>query len=214
MTDSVAHLVDERLVRPLVASGVGGSAAVVVLDLPPWYVPALLGAVFVYRGADVLARAYDFRRAVTGLAHGCLCLVTGGGLVVAYDPPLWAAAVVFGCGGWFLVDSVQVLRHEGLSLAAWESHDVSPAAARRRVQGTLWERPMDREALAKACDLDPAVLDRAVETLLDDDDLVRDGDRLRATSPPPDSTAGLYDLVTGLPRRLARPLTIEFGSEP
>lgn len=162
--------------------------------------------------ADVVTDVYDLRNSVKHLATG-LPAVVGGLVLLAFDDgPVWVPVAILLVGGWFVLDAVQTVRHEGATKPARTGREVYRSYVARRVHETLADGPLTRRELGDELDADPADVDRAVERLVDRGVLERAGSELReAPDPESDGLARVGEWIRRFAGRVARPVALEFG---
>lgn len=168
--------------------------------------------------SDVLAEVYGLRPEIESLGTGLIFLLSATGLSVFGDGAWWVSGSLVAITGWWVLDTIQTLRHEGLTVdeddESRDGRDVYHDYVTRKVDETLREQPLTRRELSDALDPDDAALDRAVAELDDRGLLVREGSELRTRSPPePGALARARGLAATAAARLAQPLTVEFEGE-
>lgn len=158
--------------------------------------------------------AYDLREPVEHAGLGAVAVVGGVGLLAAGEGAVWLPAAFLVAGGWFLLDALQTVRHEGATEVVPDGHEVYHDYVARQVHDLLADRPRTRRELGDELDADEGALDAAIETLLARGVVTRAGSELRVASSGEDNwLARTRDRLAGVAGRIARPLALEFGHE-
>jgi len=161
--------------------------------------------------SELVTDVYDVRQSVRNAGFGLYALVGGAALLLLGDSNVLAVPVaLLLVGAWFVVDAVQTVRHEGATEDEPTGRDVYHDYVGRRVHEALDDGPRTRRELSEALDADDEAIDAAVAKLQSRGVVAREGSAIRAVDPDDD---GIAARLAGFARRIARPLTLEFGSD-
>jgi len=162
--------------------------------------------------ADAAEDAYDLRSSLTHASLGAVAVVGGTALIALDGGPAWAAAAFLAVGLWFVLDAVQTARHEGLAADAddTDGREVYRDYVARRVHESIRERPRTRRELRDGLAADTADVDAAVRRLLERGAVVERGSELH-DAPDPTRWERAREWLSGVARRIARPMALEFG---
>ena len=215
MPSTLREAVRERLtfrsaVYFLVAMGILRVA--VDASVPQLAVTAVLS--LVTGAADVVRDVYDVRQSVTSAWAGAVAVVGSSALLGLGEGPVWFSATFLLVGAWFLLDAVQVVRHEGLTEDEPTGREVYRDYVGRRIHETLDERPHTRRELFDALEADDETVESALERLQERGLVVQEGSEFRLDDSDEDdgTVAGIRAGLVGLARRIARPVTLELES--
>ncbi|MGA9401915.1 hypothetical protein [Haladaptatus sp.] len=120
---------------------------------------------------EFLSDAYDLRKPVTHAGFGVQLLLGGVALSVFDDGSVLFPAAFLAVGGWFALNAVQTVRHEGGTVpeTTRDGHDVYREYVAKRIYVILDDRPPTRCELGDSLDADDEVVDAAIDRLLDRD---------------------------------------------
>jgi biotin operon repressor len=215
MPSTLREAVRERLtlravVYFLVAMGILRVA--VDASVPQLAVTAALS--LVTGAADVVRDVYDVRQSVTGAWAGVVAVLGSGALLGLGEGPVWFSVTFLLVGAWFLLDAVQVARHEGLTEDEPTGREVYHNYVGRRIHETLDEQPHTRRELFDALEADDETVEAALERLRERGVVIQEGSEFRLDDSDDDSgvLAGVRSAVVGLARRIARPVALELKS--
>jgi hypothetical protein len=212
---TLREAVRERLtLRAVVYFLVAMAILRVVVDasVPQLAVTAVLS--LVTGAADVVRDVYDVRQSVTGVWAGVVAVLGSGALLALGEGPLWFSATFLLIGAWFLLDAVQVVRHEGLTEDEPTGREVYRNYVGRRIHETLDEHPRTRRELFDALEADDETVAAALDRLQERGVVIQAGSEFRLVATEDDGAlAGIRSALAGLARRIARPVTLELGSE-
>lgn len=170
--------------------------------------------------AGLLTEVYDLRSEVESLGVGLVALLGGSALTLLDGGPASAGVSMLLVGGWLSLDAVQVLRHDGVRepTAERDGHDVYRAYVTRRVHETIRDEPQTPRELRESLEADADVVDEAVDALERRGTVVAAGSELRVADDEEaaenGSLARTRSTVAGWVRRLLRPVTMEFETDP
>jgi len=214
MPSTLREAVRERVTLRSVVSLVAALAILrVAVDasVPQLAVTAALS--LVAGTADIAREVYDVRQSVASGWIGAVSIVGSSVLLGLGEGPVWFTATFLVVGAWFLADAVQTARHEGLTEEEPSGRTVYRDYVGRRIHGTLDEQPHTRRELCDALDADDATIESALERLCERGVVVREGSEFRLDSAETGRLDRIRGALAGFGRRLARPVTLELGSE-
>ncbi|MFB6150467.1 MAG: MFS transporter [Haloarculaceae archaeon] len=164
---------------------------------------------------ELLSDAYDLRDSVGHAGVGVAAVVSGVGLLAFDEGAAWLPLGFVLVGGWFVLDAVQTVRHEGATEAQTtrDGREVYRDYVARRVHETVRERSLTPRELGDELDADDEDVEAAVERLRDRGAVERVGSELRPASDERGRLARVRERAATVARRIARPVTIEFGSD-
>lgn len=179
----------------------------------PVHLATSVAGLVVVGALDVLSEVYSLRESVKHGVFGAYTGLAGAGLLAAGGAG-WLPVGFVLVGGWFVLDAVQTVRHDGATEESPDGRDVYLDYVARRVHELLGERPRTRRELDDALAAESAVVDAALARLRERGVVERAGSEYRVT---PDASRGRLSRTRqsflGLLRRVARPVTVEFGRE-
>ncbi|MFB6179467.1 MAG: hypothetical protein ABEI77_07075 [Halorientalis sp.] len=214
----------ERLgFRSVATLGIFLVVMMTVFDEPPVQVATSLLMSGITEGAGLVADSYDLGEGVRRLGFGLSMLFWAAVLIVVPGERTIAAGVCI-VGVWLVADSIQSLRHGGIAAEANEPADgqvVYRQYLERRVLEALGDQSRSRVELLAAFEADAADVERALADLRDQGLIEQSGGvyhkpTTARNGPIGRAKNGLVAFavrVAGLVRRVARPITIEFGDE-
>ncbi len=165
---------------------------------------------------DLVSDVYNLRKSVTNAGLGIQMIISASALLVFDDGTMLFPAAFFAIGGWFILNAVQTVRHEGATVSgtSQDGHDVYRDYVARRVYDILDDRPQTRRELDESLESEDAVVDAAIDRLLDNDAIQQVGSEFRISSSS--DSGGITRIqrgTTGLIQRIARPILLEFEGE-
>jgi len=216
MPSALREAVRERLtlrsaVYFLVAMGILRVA--VDASVPQLAVTAALS--LVTGAADVVREVYDVRESVTSAWAGAVAVVGSSALLGLGEGPVWFSATFLLVGAWFLLDAVQVVRHEGLTEDEPTGREVYRDYVGRQIHEALAEHPRTRRELFDTLEADDETVEAALDRLRERGVVVQEGSEFRLDDSDEDdgTVAGIRAGLVGLARRIARPVTLELRPE-
>ena len=161
---------------------------------------------------DVVADAYDLRDPVEHAAVGAIAVVYAVATLRYGAGPRWLPIASLLLGGWFLLDAVQTVRHEGATVPDddRDGETVYQRYVTRRVHEVLRSQARTRRELGEELDVDDRYLDTAVMRLRERDVVVTRGSELRVTETGDGWSTRLRRRLRDAGRRVARPVRMEF----
>jgi len=215
MPSTLREAVRERLtLRSVVYFLVAMAILRVAVDasVPQLAVTAALS--LVTGAADVVRDVYDVRQSVTSAWAGVVAVVGSSVLLGLGEGPFWFSVTFLLVGAWFLLDAVQVVRHEGLTEDEPTGREVYRNYVGRRIHEALDEQPHTRRELFDALEADDETVEAALDRLQERGVVVREGSEFRLDASDDDGgvLAGIRGGLVGLARRIARPVTLELKS--
>ena len=215
MPSTLREAVRERLTLRAVVYFLAAMAILrVAVDasVPQLAVTAVLS--LVTGGADVVRDVYDVRQSVTSAWAGAVAVVGSSALLGLGEGPVWFSMTFLLVGAWFLLDAVQVVRHEGLTEDEPTGREVYRDYVGRQIHETLDEHPHTRRELFDALEADDETVAAALDRLQERGVVIQEGSEFRLDDSDDGGVlAGIRSAVVGLARRIARPVTLELRSE-
>ncbi|WP_436911089.1 MFS transporter [Halosimplex marinum] len=210
MADSLREALRDRLgFWPALQWIAVGAVLWHLLDPSPAQFVTTAVSMAVFGLSELVTDVYDVRQSVRNAGFGVYALVGGAAMLLLGDSGLVALPVAFLLvGAWFVADALQTVRHEGATEDEPTGREVYRDYVGRRVHEALDDGPLTRRELSEALDADDEAVDAALAKLRSRGVVVREGSAFRVADSDDDGVAAR---VAGLARRIARPLTLEFG---
>ncbi|MBX0287360.1 hypothetical protein EGH22_13570 [Halomicroarcula sp. F28] len=213
----MSHRVLDALRTRCNGSTVLGVAVVVavlwVFDVSPTSLATTLMVAGITGTTSVVADAYDLRDSVERAGIASLGIFYGVSGVVLEDEPVWLPAGLFALGGWFVLDAVQTIRHDGATVPDddRDGDEVYQSYVTSRVHETLQDEPHTRRELGEHLAIEEPYLDTAVARLRDREAVVKRGSELRVVERDTGWWASSRRWLARFVGRISRPVTIELS---
>jgi len=212
MTETLREALRDRMtVRSAAEWLVAVTVLYYVLDPAPAQFVTTTVSMGIFGLSELVTDVYDVRRSVRNAGLGVYALISGAALLLFGDPNVLAVPVAFLLvGAWFVLDGVQTARHEGATEDEPTGREVYHDYVGRRVQETLDGDPRTRRELFEELAADDEAVDAALAKLQSRGVVVREGSAFRIDD---GDDGGMVARVTGLARRIARPITLELRGD-
>jgi len=214
MSHPLQEALRSRLTVGTVFATCGVAAFLWWLGLSPATIATTAVAGSVTSVTGVVADAYDLRNSVENGAVGAVAVVYGVATLAFGDQPVWFPVACLLVGGWFLLDAVQTVRHEGVTVPDddRDGDAVYQSYVTRQAHEAIQDRARTRRELDDALDADDPYIDTAVTRLRERGVVVRRGSELCAAETDTGSSSRVRQWFRDAGTRIARPVTMEFGA--